>query len=97
MPERVIIEVEAPSSWRETGIVAEGFYVVEGNTLTMTYADGQPVRIDGELVQHTLAEGESAKKAAGRLTRTVRRALSGRAMKQEVFGRSINYPKMGYA
>ena len=84
MPERVIVTIKQPSG-NDLGQVAEGYYTVEGDRLTMTYADGRPVLVNGERVSERLGDGVNPKSVAGRLTREVRRALKGMSETEEAF------------
>ncbi len=84
--------------------IAEGFYTLSGNVLTMVDGeDGNPVRMkDGEpFPPRILREGEDARVIAGLLTKEIRKywreinfpkveSVSG-------FDAQINYPRMGVA
>lgn len=96
MPNCVTVQIDEPVAG-SLGTVTEGFYVVEGNKLTMTFANGEPVQIDGKTVERTLVEGDNPRRIAGRLVPQVRRALTGKSSGEEKFAASIQYPQMGYA
>jgi hypothetical protein len=92
MPECVTVQIEAPTAWSE-GSVTEGYYVLDGDKLTMTFANGEPVKIDDQLVERTLVGGEDPRLVAGRLVREIRQALN--PEKVIGFARSISYSNEG--
>jgi hypothetical protein len=72
-----------------------GYYVVEGNLLTMTYGDGKPFRgRSGEKITHKLNPGDDPTVIAKRLTLQIHRASRGDGMN---FNRPLVYPKIGLA
>jgi len=81
----------------DMGSCEVGFYTVEGGLLTMTDADGVPLRDsnNGERITHRLAPGESEKAIASRLTLKIIRTSRGDEMAG--FSRRIDYPKWGGA
>lgn len=90
MPERVIVTL--PS-----GAVSEGYYTVDGCELTMTYADGTPVQIEGAVQRWLLQPDQKAAQVAGYMTRQIRRAMNNQTEASEEFGRALNYPRQGVA
>jgi transcription elongation factor len=88
MPEYVTVQIGANR-------VIEGFYHVEGNTITMTYDDGAPVLINNEKVQRTFYDGDKPRIIAGRMTREIRRTLVDE--KVEGFTSPIEMPVSGFA
>ncbi len=76
--------------------VAEGFYTLEAELLTMVYNDGEPVILeDGSRVMHRLQPEDNARKIAGALTIKIRKALMGERV--EGFSSPIDYPQTGIA
>lgn len=73
--------------------VAEGFYKVEGNTLTMLRRDGEPILIDENTVTKELSPGSNAEQVAKFLTKKIRKARRGERV--EGFDRVISYPVDG--
>jgi hypothetical protein len=65
----VVVIVANPIRKGDLGEVAEGHYLVENGIITMTNADGIPLRDDntGRRITHTLERGEDAKGVAKRL------------------------------
>lgn len=75
--------------------IIEGFYTIDGNEITMTYADGTPVLLNNEKVQMKLSEGNTPRQLAGRMTREIRRSLVGETV--EGFSSPIQMPNVGFA
>lgn len=75
--------------------VIEGWYTIDGSQITMTYSDGEPVMIDGGKVQMSLSEGTTPRMIAGRLTREIKRRLSGETV--EGFTSPLQMPQVGFA
>jgi hypothetical protein len=65
----VAVSVSSPSPADPAGRAIVGFYVIEGDVLTMTDGDGKPVRRrhSGELYKHKLVEGDDPVVIAKRL------------------------------
>jgi hypothetical protein len=83
-----------PTGRDEVGQITYGFYTIEGQKLTMTDGEGTPVRRkNGDLVQHTLGEGENPDDVARRLTKDFRRHIHGDSPD---FNRPLSYPKRGW-
>jgi hypothetical protein len=82
----VTVEVRQPSGNNDPGEVAEGYYTLSDNLVTLTHVDGRP--IDGVMPQH-LQDGEYAKKIA-------RRMISDRWSKRRAnsFRGPLRYPPM---
>lgn len=91
---RVVIQLRKPSD-RDVGLVSFGFYVIDGETLIMTYATGEPVSPDQ--FRHTLKAGDDPNAIAGVLTRQCRRFLLGISEAEEAFGRPLGYANSGIA
>jgi hypothetical protein len=87
----VIATVANPTSKRDGGIVAEGWYKRDGDVLTMTDRDGIPLRDDntGERVTVRLSPGEDEKMVARKLTMKRYRAARGDDLGD--FNRRIDY------
>jgi hypothetical protein len=96
MPKAVIVIVANPCGRNDTGQCAEGFYTLDGDLLTMTDRDGVPLRDEnsGARITQRLAQGESDKAVAKRLTLKIHRAANGDEMAG--FNRPIRYPKAGW-
>lgn len=78
---RVIVALRNPTPGvaGDGGQVTEGYYLVEGDKLTMTDSTGKPMRrpSDGEFYTHKLKPDENPHTIAGRLTKTIRERLHG--------------------
>jgi hypothetical protein len=98
MPKAVIVIVANPTGKDDRGIVAEGFYTRDGDTLTMTDRDGVPLRDDnnGERITHRLGAGENHVTIAKRTTLRLHRAERGDET-SSAFNRRIDYPSRGLA
>ena len=72
-----------------------GYYVLEGDVLTMTDGNGVPVRrrYGGDLYRHTLQEGEDPSVIAKRLTLSVWRTNTG-GDALGGFNRRLAYPNL---
>jgi hypothetical protein len=89
--QRVTIQV-APPRDGSPGQVSFGYFVMNGNKLTMTDADGKPVRRqNGDTVTRTLLNGENPRAIAAVLTRDLRKRLNGTSD----FNRPLSYPNIG--
>jgi len=97
MPKAVIVIVSNPVGKKDAGIVAEGFYTRDGDLLTMTDRDGNPIRDDntGERVTVRLQPGQDEKAEAKRATLRLHRA--GRDEVSAAFNRRIEYGRSGLA
>lgn len=94
----VVAIVSNPVSKGSTGECAEGFYTRDGDTLTMTNAEGEPLRDDdtGARTTHLLLPGENEKVIAKRLTLKRYRAERGDEM-ASFHSRPLRYPDRGWA
>src|SRR5258707_14027040 len=91
-----IISNPSPHDPTDMGRCTVGYYVVEGNLLTMTYGDGQTC--DGKSVEkitHRLQAGDEPTVIANRLTMQIHRASRGDGMAG--FNRPLNYRLLGIA
>ena len=91
---RVIVQLRAPAPGYP-GQVSDGYYAIEGDTLVMTYANGEPVSEDQ--FRHRLRPGDDPNAVAGELTKLVRRHLLGLSADSEAFGRPLGYQNLGIA
>jgi hypothetical protein len=98
MPKAVIVIVANPISKDDRGIVAEGFYTRDGDTLTMTDRDGVPLRDDnnGERITVRLLPNDNEKSVAKRTTLRLYRAERGDET-SSAFNRRIDYGRSGIA
>ena len=94
---RVTVQLSAPSG-DDPGRITYGYFIVEGNTLTMTDGDGTPVRqpTTGDLFTAQLRDGLDADAVARNLTARVWRSLHGREGAAG-FNRRLNYQQTGVA
>lgn len=91
-----IISNPSPHDPTDRGRCTVGYYVVEGNLLTMTYGDGKPFHgRGGEKITHRLQAGDDPTVIAKRLTLQIHRASRGDGMGG--FNRPINYRPLGLA
>jgi len=99
MPEQVIVTIRnpAPGVVGDAGQVTYGYYVVEGDRLTMTDSTGKVIRrrSNGEPYTHKLEPGEDPRRVAGRLTKRIREMLHGDDLGG--FHRRLTYPSAGVA
>ncbi|KRQ11925.1 hypothetical protein AOQ73_05820 [Bradyrhizobium pachyrhizi] len=65
--------------------VAQGFYTLDGDKLTMVFDNGQPVMLDDAPVTETVTP-EHVEAVAKKLTKRIRKAFRGELV--EGFGRS---------
>jgi hypothetical protein len=96
MPEikSVIVTTANPIGRGDLGQCEEGFYVVEGDVLTMVTATGEPLRgVMGERITARLTSGEEARGVAKRLTLGQWRSSGG---ERSDFHRPLRYSKMVY-
>jgi len=94
---KVIAQVEAPSKSSPAGRVTTGFYVVAKGVLTMTDADGIPMRnTSGELYTHKLGKDENAASMACVMTKEVRAAVHGYSVVSGPKREPLVYPKEGW-
>jgi hypothetical protein len=76
------------------GSCAEAFFTLEGDVLTMTDCDGEPIRTSGgDVMCHTMAPGENPVAIAKRFALQIHRAANGDDMAG--FNRPIHYPRWG--
>jgi hypothetical protein len=92
----VAVHVSSPSPADPAGRATVGFYVLEGDVLTMTDGDGKPVRrrYSGEVYKQKLAEGDDPSVIAKRLTLSIWRSNTG-GDASGGFNRRLNYPPIG--
>ena len=87
---RIIITVYPP---REAdgyvGQVEEGYYMREGNVVSLVSHAGAPVRQNGKTYSKTLGPGEDPHQIAGRLLKQYRESKN----KGSRFNRPIIYPR----
>jgi hypothetical protein len=93
----VLAVVSNPVSKGDGGIVTEGFYTRDGDTITMTSREGVPLRDDntGERVTVRLLPTDDEKTVAKRTTMRLYRAERGDDVAN--FSRVIRYPSRGWA
>jgi hypothetical protein len=93
---RVTVTIRQPKGDGDPGQVAEGRYILEDNTVTLTNHVGTPVRDhDGKTYSKKLEQNEDAYAVAGRLTKEFRRARRGDKNHVEGFSSPIHYPRNG--
>lgn len=74
--------------------VAEGFYTVKGNVLTMVWwPDGEPIEIDDAPVTAKISSKSNPDTIARILTKRIRKSLRGERV--EGFDRVIDYSRDG--
>ena len=73
--------------------VAEGFYTLKGNRLTMVWPDGKPVELDDVPVTAEISSNLNPDAVARKLTKKIRTALRGERV--EGFDRVIEYSRDG--
>jgi len=97
MPKGVIVIVSNPVSKKDAGVVAEGWYVRDGDTLTMTDRDGLVLRDEdtGARYTHRLEPGQDADAVAKRLTLRRYRAMNADEM-SNFHSRPLRYPDRGW-
>jgi hypothetical protein len=87
--------------------VEEGFYSLDGDTITMTYANGEPVLMDGDEPMTATATPDMVEPVARALTRRIRgwalgASVPGFGRGESIGGRNthasdISYPSIGVA
>jgi hypothetical protein len=94
----VVAVVSNPIGKGDAGIVTEGFYTLDGDTLTMTDRDGIPLRDDnnGERITVRLLPTDNEKTVAKRTTLRLHRAERGDET-SSAFNRRIDYGRSGLA
>jgi hypothetical protein len=98
---QVIVDIELPSPRCPQGRTALGYYVVEGDQLTMTCPKGEPAfDAAGKLYTAQLAANDNPRTIAGRLTKQLYNALRGDRPKGfggsgSGFNRELNYNNKG--
>lgn len=98
---RITVQLDPPKD-DFPGQVTEGFYVVDGNMLTMVDGiTGAPMkRDDGSIFERRLDPGATQRAITGvaaALTREVRRVKLGLTPTEDKFARRLAYPKSGVA
>jgi hypothetical protein len=89
----VFAQVRAPRG-SDPGAAVEGAYVITDGVVHLTDRDGNPVRDDnGKLYAKKIANGDTAKVIASRLTKDFRNALRGKDNRVSGFGAPLQYPK----
>jgi len=73
-----------------------GFYIIEGDVLTMTDEKGKPATDPSGKTYSQKLDGESPRIIAARLTKKLRLAFRGKAGNSD-FNRPLIYPKIGIA
>ena len=92
---RVIVQIYPPRD-DYPGQVAEGQYLFEAGTVTLTDHAGTPVRDQhGKSYSQKLEAGQDPHVIAGRLTKRFRSARRGDKDRASGFNRPIHYPKLG--
>lgn len=103
MSERTVVhhitaQIRAPSG-DDPGQVTTGYYILEGDLVVMTDADGIPVRRDDQSrFERTLEQDASPRVITGiaaKLTREVRRSMLGLTETEEKFRRPVQYARNG--
>jgi hypothetical protein len=98
MPEvkSVAVIVSNPTHPGDPGRATIGYYVLEGDVLTMTDGDGVPVRRrhGGDVYKHTLQDGEDPAVIAKRLTLSIYRMARGDDLGG--FNRRLTYSNNGF-
>jgi hypothetical protein len=90
---RVIVQLEAPKDG-SPGRVTYGYYVVQGDRLTMTGANGAPiVNQKGGRYELTLKPDDDPQVLAALKTREIRTIVHG---SDNRFNGPINYPKAAF-
>jgi hypothetical protein len=92
----VAVSVSSPSPTDPAGCATIGFYLLEGDVLTMTDGDGKPVRrrYSGEVYRHNLVFGDDPDVIAKRLTVAIWRNNTG-GDASGGFNRRLSYPDIG--
>jgi len=93
---RVIVQIDQPRDGFP-GRVAEGAYIVDDGTVTLTNHLGIPVKDhEGRGYSKKLEPGQDGHVIAGRLTREFRRVRRGERSEVKGFSGPIQYPKSIY-
>ena len=90
---RVIVTIYPPREDGYPGQVEEGYYLREGNVVSLVSHAGVPVRRNGKTYSKTLGSGEDPHQIAGRLLKELYQSRR----EKNWFNRPINYPKLGLA
>jgi hypothetical protein len=94
----VYAQVRAPRGPSDPGAVVEGAYIVTDGVVTLTDRQGNPVRDQhGKLYTKKIANGDSARTIAARMTKDFRSMLRGKDGRVSGFTGPIVYPKFGIA
>lgn len=100
MPEvkSVAVSVANPTHPDDPGRATIGYYVIEGDVLTMTDGNGVPVRrrYGGEVYRQKLESGDNPVVIAKRLTLSIWRSNTG-GDASGGFNRPLSYPPLGAA
>ena len=90
---RVIVTIYPPREHDNyPGQVEEGYYLREGNVVSLVSHAGVPVRRNGKTFSKTLGSGEDPHQQAGRLLRELYQSRS----PKNRFNRPITYSKLSY-
>ncbi len=92
----VTLRNPVPGVEGDGGQITYGYYVLEGDKLTMTDSKGVAIRrhTNGDYFTHKLAPDDNPRLIAGRLTKTIRTMIHG---EDNGFYRPLNYPNIGVA
>jgi hypothetical protein len=90
----VIIQISRPRG-SFPGAVEDGYYLLDGDTVTLTNQAGVPhLNGQGKKITAKIRPGEISRQVAGRLLRTNLGTLGRRT---GGFNRELNYPRLGLA
>jgi hypothetical protein len=94
----VAVSVSSPSPADPAGRAFVGYYVLDGDVLTMTDGEGKPMRrcYSGEVYKQKLAEGDDPVLIAKHLTMSIWRSNTG-GDASGGFNRPLVYPNIGVA
>jgi hypothetical protein len=91
-PQFATIQIKPPSRSFPHGQTAEGAYIVEDGVVILTDREGNPARDgDGKFYKQKLADGQTPRVIAARLTRELRSALRGNDAAKNGFDGPIHY------
>ena len=94
-PIPITIQTAAPSPGLPAGAVANAFYIVENNRVTLTGRDGYALHDpEGREYTRELGKGDDARQIAAQLLRGFRTKVRGDRVSG--FDRPLVYPKLKY-